>query len=1028
MERVATNLSQRVKFFLKERKEVLLDIGIILLLGCLSFTWFRGNNLISGGDFGLTLDWIKYLKISLTAWDKTVSFGVNPVNFSFVPLSLFGAALQTLGFNLVFIEKILFYLWFVTGGFSMYFLCNVLGSKRLGRIISSIFYMLNPFSLMIIWRVSHGLVVPLSYAIAPLSLGLFIRGVEEKNKIREIVISGIILFLVAGFAYGSPRTIAMHIIPILFYFFSVIFFKKEKIKQLIKFTLLWGLIIFFLNFFWFFPTIDIFQESSAGTTRSVLLSNEEEIKLTSVGLFKSIRMIGYWSLYSGYKGEPYYQYWKYYLSPWIMTISWLIPGFVILGLFQKQVRKKQYLFFFLGVIFFGLWGIKGSLPPLGGILTWVYRHVPYSSLAARFSFLLYGSPTYLIFSILLGFGFVRFCEIGIKKIGKLIYPLVGILSVLLFIVLVLPFWNGDVIKSEGKLFPGERFKIPDYWIEAKSWLSSQKDFFRVLPLPMTKTYNTAFFAGEGYSGMDVTRWFVPQPYIFNDVGASYKIPTIVGELIEKRSNFDNSARLLGLLNIKYFLLRDDTRWDFLRGHDWWFNHSQDDLEEFIAKQKDINLEKQIGKLKFYKVDNSYILPNIYSASSLAGVDGKLEAMEDIIQLFDPRGGKGLFFNAENPENTDLNGVDQQFIWVEPSKDQGEGTKVFYNIDTYQEGNYDLFFRDDNFSKYYRIENGFLEISLDGQIQKIIPERASSNLLKIGNFDLSKGGHNLTITLPEPEDLSDWNKLNLLEIASFSLSENEAHLDLPLGQSSNKKLLNFTTGKNSAIIYLPIVNFRIGNFYKVSFAVDRVKGSMPFLAFWENEIDSNSLFLNPSVNQFGTSDLVTSLSTLNLLTENKPVEYSVLFNPQRKSKMAGVGFIDQPNSVNTIRSLKIERVFNNPILLSKKIQKNSAVNPEIVYREINQGKYEIEVKDAKNPYFLVFTDAFNSRWKISTEGRHINVNGYANGWYIMKTGDYKITLSYEPQSKLKICIGVSLFSFLFFLFYLVADKAIQKKHS
>ena len=68
--------------------------------------------------------------------------------------------------------------------------------------------------------------------------------------------------------------------------------------------------------------------------------------------------------------------------------------------------------------------------------------------------------------------------------------------------------------------------------------------------------------------------------------------------------------------------------------------------------------------------------------------------------------------------------------------------------------------------------------------------------------------------------------------------------------------------------------------------------------------------------------------------------------------------------------------------------------QIAFTKVNPTKYKITVKDANNPYFLILSQEFNSRWKLFledgetlgktsiSEKNHFPVNGYANAWYIV----------------------------------------------
>lgn len=1025
-------LKEKLKTFLKAKKTTVIDISIILVLGLLSLTWFKGNNLIGGGDFGFPLDWVRYLSLTLGTWDKSAPFGMNPFLTGLLPIALPGAIMQLCSFSLSLIEKIFFYYWFVAGGLAMYFLCTVLGMRRLGKILASVFFMLNPFSLEIIWRVSHGLIQP-SYVFAPLFLGLYIKGIKDNRGIGYAILSNLIFFFFAGFSFNTPRSMVMYLILIFFYFFSVALSDKSKIFPAIKFTFLFFLILFLFNFYWIFPYVTNLKANYSRTQVSVLLSDEQELKLTSVNLLGSIRMTGYWSLFSGYNGEPYYQYWQYYKSPWINAISWLIPILVFLGFFQREIKRKQSLIFFLGLVLFGLWGIKGPLPPLGGIISWVYKHIPYSLVMSRFSFLLYGLPTYLIFSVLLGYGFLTIYDVGVKKFKKIIFLPIIFFVVLINVILILPFWTGDVIKSTGKLFPGERFKIPSYWLEAKQWLSDQKDFFRIFPLPLSKTYNTAFFAGEGYSGSDVTRWLIPQPYIFANTGDSFKIPEVIGKLIEKESNFEDAAKLLGFLNVKYLLLRDDTRWEFLRGHNWWFNHSKEAIEEFIGKQKDIELKKEIGKLKFYQVKDNYIFPNIYSTSNIAIVAGKVEAIEDIAHFIKKDEKVGLYFDTQGSEQFPLNEKSQVYIWTEPSlvKNSLESAPPDYNFKVDEAGNYDLYMRDDDLSGIYQLGENNLNFSIDnGQIQNVSPIVREGNLIKLGNIELSKGDHNLKLLLPKAKNLvsdnfSEMNTWSSVEIFSSPISKKEAQIATPIDSVSGNMTLEHQTGSNTVLAYSSINHYRVGDSYNIFFSVKHLQGKAPLFALWENNFKSNSIYLNPLVNQFGTADFITKFSTLTLSGDNQWKNYNIAFTPQEYTQTIGLSFITEPNSQNFYSNPRVEKVFTNPILLSKKNADPPTLPPPIIFNQISQTKYKIQVKGATKPYFLIFTDAFDSGWKISVPAKHLTLNGYCNGWFIEKLGDYDIEIDFAPKNKQMLSFAVSIMALTLLSIFIIIARLRKK---
>jgi hypothetical protein len=76
-------------------------------------------------------------------------------------------------------------------------------------------------------------------------------------------------------------------------------------------------------------------------------------------------------------------------------------------------------------------------------------------------------------------------------------------------------------------------------------------------------------------------------------------------------------------------------------------------------------------------------------------------------------------------------------------------------------------------------------------------------------------------------------------------------------------------------------------------------------------------------------------------------------------------------------------------------------PQIVTTKIDPTKYVVEI-NAANPFMLVLGQSFSPYWRISVDGessnfKHYLVNGYQNGWFINKTGNYSIKIEYWPQN-------------------------------
>lgn len=88
---------------------------------------------------------------------------------------------------------------------------------------------------------------------------------------------------------------------------------------------------------------------------------------------------------------------------------------------------------------------------------------------------------------------------------------------------------------------------------------------------------------------------------------------------------------------------------------------------------------------------------------------------------------------------------------------------------------------------------------------------------------------------------------------------------------------------------------------------------------------------------------------------------------------------------------------------------SSEAPEVSFVKVNPTRYEVSVRTSA-PFVLVCGEDFDRGWKAHVDGReasqHLMVNGYANGWLLETTGEYKVTIEYEPQRLFELATNVS----------------------
>lgn len=122
--------------------------------------------------------------------------------------------------------------------------------------------------------------------------------------------------------------------------------------------------------------------------------------------------------------------------------------------------------------------------------------------------------------------------------------------------------------------------------------------------------------------------------------------------------------------------------------------------------------------------------------------------------------------------------------------------------------------------------------------------------------------------------------------------------------------------------------------------------------------------------------------------------------------------------------------------------------DVKFRQANPTRYNLEV-EAQDDFWLVFSESFHSDWKayivddrstvnqdwyewsalltwFAENGQrselvdHYQVNAFANGWYVPKTGKYTITLEFIPQRLYEIGLIISSITFIACIGLLIVD--------
>ncbi len=644
---------------MEERRKLYLDLLLIILLGLLSLTWFRGEFLVNPGDTNFSFNPPHDLYRTFFVWDHQQGLGRidSMASAKIFPYNLLLSLLTFLGVSIYGCQKILFYLIFTLSGLSAYFLVKyLLSSKpygRIGALLGANFYMMNAYLIQLRWGSGY-LMALFFYAVLPLLIFIWLKGRRRKDFRFSVYFSLVFLLglpSLSNAAYVMPLVVICGLDLAIQLFINL--GNKGKFVSLLRFSCVTLLVFAFFFFFWVISQWIPFEENLANLHKSSLQFNQAETTSSKSSILNLFRNLGDWGFWGSYSGEKYYPYSPIYNSFLFILIGLIIPLFSLsplLFLKKQNDKKKYHLLFFTLVFLIGIWLTKGVHNPFGNIYRWALRNIPVFG-TLRFAHDKFGPVMIIGTTVLLGHSLVFFLQ-GIKrKWGKVI------LTLLLFSLINIyawPFWTGDTWKPQGKVLPGTRFQIPNYYYDLKMYLDKPNhQSYKILQLPDNAALVPGIVSlnlnGKIYVGSDPLGRMLKRPIIYLNPFSFERSENMAGIYFQHYSTNLTSFvskinNLSKILNIKIVLLRGD---------------SDNTTYQNIINPKKIKpllnsfeLEKSFGKLDLYKISDEYFLSHIYASATPILVDGDVEALISLAVTEYLDGKPALFFNTQK-ENQGL---------------------------------------------------------------------------------------------------------------------------------------------------------------------------------------------------------------------------------------------------------------------------------------------------------------------------------------------------------------------------------------
>ena len=952
------------------KKHIVCEIICLLLLSLTPLLWLKSGEVVMGHDSGFRINFIPYYKSLLFAWNPSMNFGIDWQLYKGFLTTQLPEFLFTVGTGSWETgQRMTMVFWFFAVQLSMYVLVRSIRWENkhwLFRIGTSVFYAYNFFILQawfIVERAKFSL-----YAALPISIFLLYRVfILKKSIVKNAVLFGLLYFFFSGGGspplYGATLVTWMCTIAL----FTIILWKKENIRGLIfsvKTACIFGIVFVSMNAFWIIPQAGLYINTytSAVAQRGGIdgLIAWERENSKNAGIINLLRLEGIPDWYE----NPYHAYAKNYLDNPILIVSSFIPIVAILfGLmhsWEKKVKHNPVIYLTFMLLSVGLFFAGGSHPPLGIVFEYAMRHVPGFAIF-RSSFYKFG-PLVWFSVILLSLYFIDTIIMSRIKI-KTVRAVLGIAVILGILLYHYPYFKSDFFRFYGQF--STKVRVPAYTKEMAAYVHTNTDpLDRLLVLPKitSRVYNLPMDAYTwNFLSTDVfPRNVINRSIIANDTLSTDVIHTIYSELLYGTK--ENFLRLSRIAGIRYILWREDAL----------YNPTITDVTKDFQKKRLAQLFSNpihtSGLWELYDIEDPHIIPLVWTPDTISVTEQA----------------------TDNPLDLLLTSQSQKMAVI-------EGTTLpqdFIQADC-------LYCQENEYMKMVlatplprlRFEPGNPLFSLLLMKDKEAIQNADPNPEAQFNAYISHTQFLLAL-LDSPEKPKMFDQESVIS-------------DLKKSFLTSLDLLSTLSGRQKNVYATRLLLFTdvsTGFISKMTGLPDTQKSDLEaFFHTLRSEAETSAWLTSDKADiryeiQTQSDDSYDVLIT-NMDTPLPPIEIDGITVQDTYQIYIPSGYHRLRVMSPFIKSGTIPRIF------FKKTGHNTIQIPEITFHKIDPTRYRIEVRGAKEPYVLVLNELFEKNWKVKIESSnahldetlHGKANGYANAWYIEKTGDHTMIIFYQPQA-------------------------------
>lgn len=1008
---------------MKRSTKILLWLGFLAIF-FIPALWYKGQEIIIGGDLTFPLQPDQYFLSIFDIWRRVYTGGNSAISLTTLPFYAPMALFSALGFSLKMVQQLHFGLWLAAPAIGMFYLTGLLFRhhpyKLVGQIVAVLLYLFNTYE--VVWADSARMAVWLGL---PLMLAFFIQGLEDKKHWLAWASALAVASVLTSTAAANPPMFLMFLAIFIFYLIYLLLTQPEQrtvagLKHIGLFLLVSIALAILINLFWIVPYAHVLLREYSGALSSGLEGIQFQDWLgpvsTNTSLLNVFRLQGAWDWYAGWQGEVYVPAAKpYQHNPFYLLWSVIVPVFAFAALLLRdKLTNRKLVTFFALLSLVGLLFSAGSHEPTGKIYKWLIDHVPFLSIyrSPWYKFSTWTVLGYTMLSAMTAMATASWVEkrqlFATNKGAAQSLIAVGLL---LFTVATLTYSSGLVL---GKVFPTkeERIKLhsahitfPDHFFKAADWANAQPGDWRIWHLPAQEAFNYNWGLG---TLMDMSLFTFNKPTLWwpEQTGSG---PAKPGSESVTKAAYDELyagtsgqlSRLLGLLNVRYALQKDDIDYSFYGGID-----SPDFVKQKLT-ENGLTLAHQEGPWHFFESKPADQKPLIYPTSQHIQTS---PAVDDLLAaIFSPIYSPAISYDNRAPA-TPLPQELASGRMIRPDLSQAvisQGNRLTMPLVVPTDGTYTL-----NFATGEAVT-----ATVDGQA--VTPNQPTP---------LTQGDHTVVLTFAA-------GLKNLVNNGSLEQGLWEEPFDASKtwpGQADfsakiipdgiDGKAAQVTSRSHSAALRRGVDEFDPTYRYLLTFSYRHHEGNAPKYTVWQEK----AFIGTPS----GELEKNTDWTTFQTVFRPRPTArglYVFLY--------ADPG-MDQPIQTtidyDALSVIKLPRLLDTLGFTS--VMPTPAPTPTLTYERQSTTKYRIKVAGATGPFILNFLDQFDEGWQATIAGErqplphHFSVSGYANGWAVTKTGDYDIILDFQPQHDFERAALVSTLGLLLCLGLILLARRKTTTHS